>query len=39
MKAKKIKAFMAAALAVCMVASMTGCERAKLHLMTENFRK
>ena len=39
MKAKKIKAFMAAALAVCMVASMTGCGKSKVALMTENFRK
>ena len=39
MKAKKIKAFMAAALAVCMVASMTGCGKSKVALNDGEFQE
>ena len=39
MKAKKIKAFMAAALAVCMVASMTGCGKGKVALNDGEFQE
>ena len=39
MKAKKIKAFMAAALAFCMVASMTGCGKSKVALNDGEFQE
>ena len=39
MKAKKIKAFMAAALAICMVASITGCGKSKVALNDGEFQE
>ena len=38
MKAKKIKAFMAAALAICMVASIKGCGKSKVALNDGEFQ-